>query len=103
MSFSPSSGSLTHLTTTTHIPISKGILTDCFPSRQPTFVQKFQWLEGNEISFPRRISIRTTLKFSTSLRLFDSFQLKVLLILLFNSLFEIQNRKMETACFRIDV
>jgi hypothetical protein len=58
-----STGSLTHLQQESHIPISEGITTDCFPSMQPKVLQKFQWLEGNEIPFFQKNFISYSLEF----------------------------------------
>jgi len=46
-------------------------------------LQKFQWLEENEISFPEEFSfLHASIFEPVRLRLFDSFQVKVLINLL---------------------
>jgi hypothetical protein len=89
-----------HTFNMTHIPISEGILTDgvsrqCSQNscRNPSGLRQTKWLFPGEFSFEDAWIVE-----SVRLRLFDSFQVKVLFNLLLTTPIERQNRKIEKQC-----
>jgi len=63
---------------------------------QPKVLQKFQWLKKTKYIFPDEFSfVHASIFEQVLLRLFDSFQVKILSNLTLNLLFEMQKDKLE--------